>query len=294
MFHRQKVLLALIEEFGGSLKSTDLQKYLFLYTTICEKDKSYEFVPYKFGCCSLQSYKDKNKLMELGYLNEADDWVLKNKDKSFKAQLKVDTQNKMQLFRQKYEKLKGRKLIKYVYQNYPYYAVNSIIADEILDEDDLVKVKTCLKKRRKNVFATIGYEGITLEAYVNKLIKNDIRVLVDVRKNPLSRKYGFSKNTLKDVLYKVGIGYEHLPDLGIISSKRKKLVTQKDYEKLFNEYEKTVLGRNEMELDKLYGIYLDKKRIAVTCFEECHTMCHRGRVATHLKKINSEMEILHL
>jgi hypothetical protein len=40
------------------------------------------------------------------------------------------------------------------------------------------------------VIYTLGYEGISLEAYINKLIKNDVKLLCDVRKNPLSRKFG--------------------------------------------------------------------------------------------------------
>ena len=44
---------------------------------------------------------------------------------------------------------------------------------------------------------TIGYEGISLETYINKLIINDVNVLCDVRKNAYSQKYGFSKQTLE-------------------------------------------------------------------------------------------------
>ena len=32
LYYRQKILLALLEVFGGQLKKTDLQKYLFLFT----------------------------------------------------------------------------------------------------------------------------------------------------------------------------------------------------------------------------------------------------------------------
>ncbi|WP_200885350.1 DUF488 family protein [Jejuia pallidilutea] len=45
---------------------------------------------------------------------------------------------------------------------------------------------------------TIGYEGISLEHYLNKLIRNNIKLLCDVRKNALSMKYGFSKSQLKN------------------------------------------------------------------------------------------------
>ncbi len=81
-----------------------------------------------------------------------------------------------------------------------------------------------------------------------KLIKNDIRVLCDIRKNAFSMKYGFSKKQLKFIVEnaclpdrQVDIKYFHIPELGIESNKRQKLNSKKDYEKLFNDYEKNTL-----------------------------------------------------
>ena len=47
-----------------------------------------------------------------------------------------------------------------------------------------------------------------------------IGLLCDVRKNPLSRKFGFSKKKLKHITETVGIKYVHIPELGIESDKR--------------------------------------------------------------------------
>jgi len=69
IFKRQKILLALLEYFGGSLHSTDLQKYLFLFTRL-QEEKSYHFVPYKFGCFSFQAYDDRRKLISKGILKK--------------------------------------------------------------------------------------------------------------------------------------------------------------------------------------------------------------------------------
>ncbi|WP_022708770.1 hypothetical protein [Bartonella bovis] len=69
LFKRQKLLLALLQEFGGCLSNIDFQKYLFLFTQWEEK-QSYEFVPYKYGCFSFQSYADKRKLIALSMLSD--------------------------------------------------------------------------------------------------------------------------------------------------------------------------------------------------------------------------------
>ena len=70
-------------------------------------------------------------------------------------------------------------------------------------------------------------------------------MLCDVRKNPLSRKYGFSKSTLSETLNKLGIEYTHLGALGIASEKRQYLNAQSDYDRLFDEYENTILAQNK-------------------------------------------------
>ena len=72
LYKRQKRLLALLEIFGGNLKNTDLQKYLFLFTRL-EEAKSYHFVPYKYGCFSFQAYDDRRKLIGKGFLKDSDE-----------------------------------------------------------------------------------------------------------------------------------------------------------------------------------------------------------------------------
>jgi|GEM_PF-4668154 len=76
MNYRQKTLLGLLSAFGGHLPSTDFQKYLFLYTREFQQEPSFEFVPYRFGSFSFQSYADKRRLVEMGALANAEDWQL--------------------------------------------------------------------------------------------------------------------------------------------------------------------------------------------------------------------------
>ena len=43
---------------------------------------------------------------------------------------------------------------------------------------------------------TIGYEGAVIKDFIETLRAFDIKVLVDIREVPVSRKRGFSKNAL--------------------------------------------------------------------------------------------------
>ncbi|MCB1194143.1 MAG: DUF488 family protein [Leptospiraceae bacterium] len=91
---------------------------------------------------------------------------------------------------------------------------------------------------------TIGYEGKSIEEFINSLIKENIRALCDVRNNPLSMKYGFSKGQLKKITNNFKIEYFHIPGLGIPSQKRKNLSTNEDYLNLFKSYSNTTLKEN--------------------------------------------------
>jgi len=72
-----------------------------------------------------------------------------------------------------------------------------------------------------------------------------VTILCDVRRNALSRKYGFSKKTLGNACQNLGIRYEHLPELGIASARRKELHTQADYDRLFSAYEEDTLKHQQ-------------------------------------------------
>jgi uncharacterized protein (DUF488 family) len=278
LFYRQKVLLSVLQAFGGSLSNINLQKYLFLFTQLCQKDKSYEFVPYKYGCFSFQSYADRRKLVERGVLSSGDSWAIAE-DHDFVSMLTVSDQGKIKRFSEKYKNVKGNALVKEVYRKYPYFATRSEIASDLMTSEELQEIALQRPKNNKKILYTIGYEGGSFENYLNRLIENDVRVLVDVRKNPLSRKYGFSKRTMKETLEKLDIEYQHMPELGIVSEKRQELKSQHDYDVLFDEYEKTVLRDNAVALDELIDLVFEKDRIALTCFEAVPCMCHRSRIS---------------
>ncbi len=286
LFRRQKLLLALLQEFGGCLSNIDLQKYLFLFTKTCEQEKSYDFVPFKYGCFSFQSYADRRRLQDVGALvSTSNNWQITSGAEDYISDVDASTLNKVMLFAEKFKGLKGDRLVHHIYKTYPYYAINSEIAPKIMSPEELKKIEEARPQESDYTFFTIGYEGQSFENYLNRLIKNNIKLLCDVRKNPLSRKYGFSKSTLRETLNKLGIEYIHLAELGIVSEKRQALKSQSDYNKLFDEYEKTTLSQNKKVLDQLLSIFLRRKRVAITCFEAESCMCHRSRVAKALSEL---------
>jgi uncharacterized protein (DUF488 family) len=131
---------------------------------------------------------------------------------------------------------------------------------------------------------TIGYEGRTKAEYLALLTGAGVTLLADVRRNPISRKKGFSKRALAEGCTAVGIRYEHLPELGIASEKRKGLVTPADVAALFAEYERAWLPTQGAALAKLRAWLDAGERVALTCFERTPGDCHRHCVAEALER----------
>jgi len=285
MYYRRKILLALLDAFGGEIGKIKLQKLLFLYAQ-SQSNPTYYFVPYKYGTFSFQANADLNTMKKYDLVMDSEKiWVKKTSD-SFIKELKDNDRVLLSALKNKYENYSTRELIKYTYINYPYYAINSEIAEDYLSPKDYDIVKKSRPTRLTTSLFTIGYEGISLEQYVNKLIENDIKILFDVRSFPRSMKYGFSKSQLQHAVENVGISYTHLPKLGIVSSKRKSLETQEDYDNLFDDYKATVLKTNISDQEIISISLIKEKRVALTCFEANIKQCHRYHLANSITDLS--------
>ena len=281
MFYRRKLILALLEAFGGRLKKIDLQKLLFL---VCNKQEkpTYEFIPYLYGCYSHSARADLTVMVDKELLDEDEDCFKKKGRTSY---LKLLDEKDRQLVNQAYvlfKKTVSNALIRHTYVHFPYFAINSTIAGSLLSPEELEKVNKARPSRADTTLYTIGYEGISLEAYLNKLVLNDIKLLIDVRNNPLSQKFGFSKSQLIRYCKGLNIDYLHFPDVGIQSEHRQELRQQSDYDALFDVYKKETIVKTKATQDKILDLLQQKKRIALTCFEANICQCHRKHLAEAL------------
>ncbi|MDH8702632.1 uncharacterized protein (DUF488 family) [Dysgonomonadaceae bacterium PH5-43] len=292
LYYRRKILLALLETFGGRLTAKRLQKYLFLFTRK-QTEKSFDFVPYKYGCFSFQANQDIATLGKYGYLtvteSENGRCIELNKEYTgFCSLLNLFDRQYLISVKNEFGALSQTDLIRYTYINYPFWATKSSIAEQILSKEEFAEINTRVRSFSEPVLFSIGYEGITLETYINKLIISDVKVLCDVRKNAFSQKYGFSKKQLEQACKGVGILYIHVPQLGIESEERQDLRSQKDYDLLFEKYERLTLVNRDIYINQVRELIIQYKRVAVTCFEKNPAQCHRTRVAKKLMSISED------
>jgi uncharacterized protein (DUF488 family) len=159
---------------------------------------------------------------------------------------------------------------------------------------------------------TIGHSTRGIDEFISLLKENEIKLLVDVRAFPGSKRYPqFNKEALAESLNAHGIRYEHFPELG---GKRKSkpgsrntawrnasfrgyadyMETeqfQKGVERLLffaRSDPESIRGRNGRD----GGEAVNPCAIAIMCAEAVWWRCHRSLIADYLKARG--VEVLHI
>ena len=116
---------------------------------------------------------------------------------------------------------------------------------------------------------TIGYQGRTIDEFLNLLEKYDIDHLVDVRSYPTSKMEDFSKDDLKETLFKKSMMYKHLPGLGGLGDE---------------DYKETMLSdRWKSSYKELKSLAKDGKT-SMMCLEKDPSHCHRRFISDRLEE----------
>jgi len=127
---------------------------------------------------------------------------------------------------------------------------------------------------------TAGYQGMSLEAFLGRLLHARVALLIDVRANPTARRFGFHRSTLARCCQAVGIRYEHVPDLGIGTVERRDQTTPAQRSRLFRSYVRTVVAHHSSALATVTARMRDAPCVLV-CLEADPMDCHR----THLGRL---------
>ena len=147
------------------------------------------------------------------------------------------------------------------------------------------------KRTAESAAYTVGYEGKCIDGFLAGLLRKGIQQIVDVRRNPISRKYGFAKSTLMRNLANLGLKYVHIPELGVATEERADLSDAKAYDALLDRYERS-LPEKVMHVDRVVEL-LHETASALLCMERDPSMCHRSRLAARAASVGG-LELIHL
>jgi len=126
-----------------------------------------------------------------------------------------------------------------------------------------------------------GYEGRTIEGFVDALVSLGVGAVADVRLNAISRKAGFSKARLRTALAEAAIDYVHFRLLGNPKENREPFWTGRLQEGR-DIYRELLSGDDQASALTELGELADQKVVAILCFEQDHERCHRQVVIDEL------------
>jgi uncharacterized protein (DUF488 family) len=128
------------------------------------------------------------------------------------------------------------------------------------------------------VVVGIGYEGLSLTAFLARLSSLGVTHVVDVRFAARSRKRDFNKTALAAALASAGIGYTHLPSLGNPPSNRP------GFRGSASELAAARARYAELMPSLSPVIELSaRERVALLCFEADESRCHRDVILSSLR-----------
>jgi len=282
MLNRQRALLQLVHLAGGVIDRLVLTKWAFLIRQETESRGGasfYDFVPYQYGPFSFALYQEMEKLISFGYVKAigVSAWALG--DVSYPP-VDVHVNRDLVSIASRFRESTLEELLDYVYEKYPVFTINS-------------KQKQLAQRRTAPLAVyTAGYEGKSVDSFLNGLTTTGIAHLIDVRMNPIARRYGFHRSTLASLCSRLGIEYSHVPSLGISGEQRQQLDSLEDYQALFRNYEATTLKTECVAIDLVSG-WVGRAPSVLVCMEAEPSCCHRARLAEPVSR-NTGLPIVHL
>ncbi|MCG3129650.1 MAG: hypothetical protein FLDDKLPJ_00384 [Phycisphaerae bacterium] len=293
MLRRQKIILALLDRATKPLSQTMFVKLAFLLrqeTEIGNDTTYYGFVPYHYGPFSFALYRELEALVRKSYIVKDDDGLhldpsMAAETRRLVADLPGTAQTAIDHVSSRYGSKAQKTLLRDVYARYPWFATKT-------ERKDLLPATMPLSPSATPAVYTIGYEGDSIDGFFDRILRTGIRGIADVRSNPVSRKYGFARSSLSGIAKKLGINYRHHPELGISGVHRAGLNGFASYQRLLDQYERTMLPRQTVGVAALAEV-VRSEATALLCVESDVRCCHRSRLAVAIAGV-SGLPVIHL
>jgi uncharacterized protein (DUF488 family) len=290
---RQKTVLAMLWQAKRTLNRTEFVKLMFLLrheTTLRNEGAFYDFVPYRYGPFSFSLYREITSLRRDGYLTADDDRIDICSRNAALAKEKVDQlpqafQEAVARIIKLYGRRNRRELLQDVYTRYPWYATKSELVDPHVDASAQVHCAA-------PAVYTAGYQGRSIDGFFDHLLQRGIHLLIDVRANPVSRRYGFSKMRLTELSERLALRYRHMPGLGIPSKYRTGLSDFSSYQRLLDRYDSEIIPQHGEEIDEV-GMLMEEVPAVLVCMERDVHCCHRSRLAEAVHQ-RTGLEVVHI
>jgi len=268
MLKRQRFLLALLDRAGGSSTRT----WLVQTALLVSRDRAgwtssplYDFVPHADGPRSFSLDREVEALERDGHVAaDADALALTPSGRAECATIDPTHAFALRGAWHRYEFAYAAALAARIAREFPWYANDA----------------STTRVPAPPAIYTVGYRELSIDAFLDGLLRRGVGRIVDVRANPASRRLGFHKSTLRRLAGDVGIAYEHFPQLGIAKELRADAASSDDFNRLFEDYAVRVRTRDD-DLAAVLALLTERASVLV-CAEPLAKDCHRSRLASAL------------
>ena len=282
MLIRERILLQLLRAAGRAVSRVELVKWAFLL----RQDRAsvvgetfYEFLPHRRGPYSFVLRREMDRLVADGIVSgEGETWEWIRSESA--SGLPAEDARTVASVCHRYREIAEGELLDDVYRRFPEFTMCSDTRPLTGRPTGTLQVHTC------------GDEGVSIDGFLWLLIRSGIRRLVDVRRNPIARRYGFHKTTLALLCREVGIEYRHLPELGIASEHRKGDSAFVSRDDLLAWYESEHLPTVPAAVQEV-AESVARRPTAVMCQEANPCECHRSRLAHRVAELTG-LPVAHL
>lgn len=281
MHPRKRLLLRLAHLEGGEIDRMRLVKLAFLVAQNPDTPARlrYDFVPYRQGPFSFALYRDWSTLAAAGLtLDDGEGGKSFRITKTGQSLANMMRGEFVGLADSVHKEWSGKPieaLIDDVYRRYPWYAHKS-------DRDDGIH-KRDVPSAKLAVY-TVGYQGLSIDAFLNLLISRGITRLVDTRFTPASRVYGYHATTLQRICGYVGIHFQPEPSLGVPKPVRDRFIETRNHRRFARQYSDIV----RVNWDRVLATseLMAAEPTAVMCYERNVHDCHRNLLAEELSSVS--------
>lgn len=277
MINRQRALLRFIANEGERISLLRLVKLSFLLSESAvdaPNSAFYDFFPYHYGPYSFTLNHELRAIERDGWVRiSGSEVALLRKAGPEVSKLDRELAGEIDSLGRRFNQVGTATLVSRVYADYPWYT--SRAKNE--------RLRRATVPTGSLAIYTVGYEGLMLDGLLNILLRAGVKRLIDVRCNPVARRFGFHRSTLDRHCRDVAIQYHHVPELGIPSDKRADLYDQTSYDRLFDYYEDKVLPAQQESVNMVSSL-MQKEPSALMCLEADSKCCHRTRLAAVIAK----------
>ena len=279
MFPRRRILLRFVELAGGQIERLRLMKLMFLYSADEDSPRQtrFQFVPYMHGPFSFLLYRDMSLLKEAGLTSEPDDnhFSLTDEGRAHVRSLNDEATAMADEVHSHWATTSTSALVHYVYRSYPWYASRS--------EHGPQRHGQTVKEEPIGSFFSVGYQSLSIDAFLDLLMRNSVQNLVDTRFTPVSRVYGFYTRTLAKLCNNVGIDYSLEDSLGVPRSERPISHTVGSVRQFERAYTEILRDNNDAVMRD--AALAKSRRTALMCYEADVGECHRRLLGSRLRDL---------